>query len=70
MLLAVVEHRVSALDDPLTAEAAASAVRLVALNDLRHDELRAELARLTAARSRIRHDPRSAASRHCRPPPG
>lgn len=53
MLLAVVEHRVSALGDPLAAEAAASAVRLVALNDLRHDELRAELARLTAARSRI-----------------
>lgn len=53
MLLAVVEHRTSALDDPLTAEATASAVRLVALNDLRHEELRAELARLTAARSRI-----------------
>ena len=53
-LLAVVEHGSSLVhDDALTAGAVTSAVRLVRLHELRQDQRRAELKRLTEARSRL-----------------
>ncbi|MFN0281919.1 MAG: sensor histidine kinase [Kineosporiaceae bacterium] len=51
--LAVLEHRIGALDDPATAEAVAGAVRLTATNAVLQREQREVLAELEASRVRL-----------------
>jgi signal transduction histidine kinase len=51
--VAVIEHRSAALDDPTTAEAVASAVRLAAQRLQLEENLRAHLIELEAARARF-----------------